>query len=131
MKTGMLHKPSRKGSMFIQTNRTVAIRFEDLVLDPETTLQNLFRRLSLKSAGSRIQRITAAIECDNHRFAYHRTSPNPHQSVFRWKTDLERDVANTFSFLLADELTAFGYEVDSQPTRPSESLLRRHVRYAG
>lgn len=111
-------------------SQAIAIRFEDLVMRPATILEDLFRRLSLKSKPAIVRQIIAEVEADDSRFAHHRTAPQPQLSVFRWETDLERDVAGAFSLLLAEELKAFGYEVDQQPTRPSESLLRRSVKYA-
>jgi hypothetical protein len=109
-------------------NRVIAVRFEDLVMQPKAVLEDLFNRLSLQSKPATIRQIMAEVQADDLRFAHHMTTQQ--RSVPRWKTELENDVAEAFSFLLAEELKEFGYEVDPQLPQPSESLLRRLVRYA-
>jgi hypothetical protein len=109
--------------------RATLVRYEDLILDTEQTLRGLLQKLSLESTPAIVDKIIGDIKRENSQFSDHCTAVTPQESVLRWKTDLEEEIAAVFSFVLAEELKTFGYEVGSLPAQPSEDVLGEYVRY--
>jgi hypothetical protein len=109
--------------------RSTLIRYEDLLIQPHTVLRSLFQKLSLKNDRATLTKIGKEVQHTNPDYVHHMTAAQPRESICRWKTLLDAEVAAAFSFFLRDELKAFGYEVEMPVAAPSEDVLRREVRY--
>jgi hypothetical protein len=86
------------------------VRYEDLVLDPEPTLAELFAQLGLdhgpelvEATVRRAQEATAAMD-------HHRTTSDPAASIGRWREDLPEEIAAVCNEELGELLAEFGYE---------------------
>jgi hypothetical protein len=91
------------------------VRYEDLVLDPVTSLVSLFRYLGLhpddeEAATQLIQRASEA----GALLDAHRTIRDPAESIGRWKHDLPEPIAELCDDVLSPELTAFGYSAEAR-----------------
>jgi Sulfotransferase family len=86
------------------------VRYEDLVLDPEPTLTDLFAQLGLDHDSElvaatvwRAKEATAAMD-------HHRTTSDPAASIGRWREDLPEEIAAVCNEELGELLAEFGYE---------------------
>lgn len=91
--------------------RSLLVRYEDLLLEPEETLVRILDYLGLdkKNAGavlSKAKRTSRAFQ------ARHRTASSPSASIGRWRRDLDPDLLRTCEEAFGDWLPEFGYEVD-------------------
>ncbi len=100
--------PSRRAffkncSKFSQASgNQLLVRYEDLVLRPLDTLQNLNDYLSLDLS-------IDILEDAGQEFAQHRTEQDAAKSISKWRNELSSDVINTFSTLMGEQLSSMGY----------------------
>ncbi len=87
------------------------IRYEDLVLDPQNTIEALLRYLGLE-LGGHAEAMTAALFARDPETEGHRTTPDPRASIGRWKDDLSAGARRTCEAALASELETFGYALE-------------------
>jgi hypothetical protein len=83
-------------------DRSVVVRYEDLVREPGRAVTGLEELLGIELDIER-----AHARCA--RFRDHRTSHDPGSSVERWRNELESGEAAAFSRRLSGELADFGY----------------------
>jgi hypothetical protein len=86
------------------------IRYEDLVLDPEPTLGELFEHLGLSSDAELVSDTVRRAQESTAEMHHHRTTSDPAASIGRWHEDLPEEVAAICSEELGDLLLEFGYE---------------------
>ena len=77
--------------------RAIAIRYEDLLMQPHTVLRNLFQKLSLKNDRTILTKIAKEVDRTNPEYVHHMTATQPQESIRRWKTQLDAEVAAAFS----------------------------------
>jgi LPS sulfotransferase NodH len=109
--------------------RATEIRYEDLLIQPHAILRSLFERLSLKNDRATLTKIVEEVDRTNPEYVHHMTATQPQESIRRWKTQLDAEVAATFSFFLEDELKAFRYEIETAAKPPTEDVWRRELTY--
>jgi hypothetical protein len=93
--------------------KAVLVRYEDLILKPEAALAELFKQLGLDHSSETVRRILAENSDDEECRSMHGSSPDPVQSVGRWKRDLSPERQAFFTSELAVPLREFGYPVDN------------------
>lgn len=104
---GLLHRRRRRGdSAFL-------LRYEDLILEPETTLTELFGFLDVNSSPEAVASVLERASRDTAAMAGHRTAKDPKASVGRWRTDLSPELQEKCAETLDDVLVEFGYEPTS------------------
>lgn len=87
------------------------LRYEDLLGDPQATLQRAFAALGLEADEARVREVLArASDVEPDQQARHRTSPAG-ASIGRWRRDLPEALARCCAESLGDVLREFGYEV--------------------
>lgn len=87
------------------------VRYEDLILGPESALTAILSHLEVEATPARISQILAEARGflpDVQRD--HQTSVDVSASIGRWKTDLPDDIVQACGDSLADVLAACGYE---------------------
>ena len=90
--------------------RTLLIRYEDLILRPAETLQQIFTYLDLESGELAIEGLISRASVDTPELAGHRTSGNAAASIGRWKTDLDSQSLTLSEEVFGEALREFGYE---------------------
>jgi sulfotransferase family protein len=90
--------------------RPLLVRYEDLVLDPEPALAELFGQLSLAADEGLVAETVRRAREDTAAMDHHRTSSDPVASIGRWRDDLPEDVAAACNKELGPLLAEFGYE---------------------
>lgn len=83
------------------------VRYEDLLLKPETVLTTLLTYLGLETAPIATM-LTQATQ-DNADLQAHRTTRQPQASIGRWRQDLNARLQRLCAEQLADAMQAFGY----------------------
>jgi hypothetical protein len=91
-------------------DRSVLIRYEDLVTDPHEVLADLFSRLAIdgstKQIGRVLERAMSRLEAAR---ATHQTSPAVSESIGRWRRDLPAAVSARCEESFQQALELFGY----------------------
>jgi hypothetical protein len=87
------------------------VRYEDLVLEPESTLAALLRYLGL-DAEAHAEEMAAALVARDPETEWHRTTPDPRASIGRWREDLSEAARQACEDVLGPELLAFGYPLE-------------------
>jgi len=90
------------------------LRYEDLILEPQETLRELFGFLGVASADETIESVLERASSETAAMAGHRTSGDPRQSVGRWQRDLDEELQRECVEVLDDVLVEFGYEATAQ-----------------
>jgi hypothetical protein len=90
------------------------LRYEDLILQPEETLFELFDFLGVASSDETIQAVLERASSETAAMAGHRTSGDPRRSVGRWRRDLDPELQRECVEVLDDVLVEFGYEATAQ-----------------
>jgi hypothetical protein len=85
------------------------VRYEDLVTDPEPTLEALLRYTGVDSSPQAVAQMRSALATEMPELAEHRTSGGPAESIGRWRSDLPPAVAATCERVFGDALAEFGY----------------------
>ena len=95
-----------------RADRAQLVRYEDLVLDPETTLTRLYDRLGLTSD---LETVRASIERASGasgEMERHKTSRDPRASIGRWRTELDPELVEVCRSAFGEVLEEFGYDLD-------------------
>jgi hypothetical protein len=87
------------------------VRYEDLVLDAEPTLTELFADLGLTNDPEVVRATIQRAEEDTAAMHHHRTTSDPAASIGRWRHDLPEEIAAVCNEELGPWLSEFGYEV--------------------
>jgi len=85
------------------------VRYEDLLLNPLTTLEQLLNYLNLDNSSSTIKMMLETASNDTSQLINHRTSFDPQASIGRWKHDLDPAIQSLCNEVFAEALTEFGY----------------------
>ncbi|MGB7685886.1 MAG: sulfotransferase [Solirubrobacterales bacterium] len=91
------------------------IRYEDLLTEPEPTLERLFAFVGVDSSAGVVKRTLERAESDAPSMDHHRTATDPAATIGRWREDLSEELISACAESLDPVLEAFGYE----PTRAS------------
>jgi hypothetical protein len=86
------------------------LRYEDLVLRPEETVQALLAHLGLDAGPSAVEPMLGSLLARDSGSEGHRTVPDPRESIGRWRRDLSDEVAAACAEALGRPLETFGYE---------------------
>ncbi len=142
---GLLEASSGRG------DASLAVRYEDLILDPEPTIRRILAHLDLEADDASVSETLSAAWKSAERLSDHRTaSGDVKASIGRWRRDMEPTLQMRSSTIFAEVLEALDYLDGTSgparaPTRPPKhvpkpalGLLRsmdherwRHVYAAG
>jgi Sulfotransferase family len=86
------------------------LRYEDLVLRPEETLQALLAHLGLDAGPGAVEPMLKSLLARDSGSEDHRTVADPRESIGRWRRDLSDEVAAACAEALGRPLEIFGYE---------------------
>jgi hypothetical protein len=86
------------------------LRYEDLILEPEPTLFELFEFLGISSSEQTVASVLERASEETVPMAGHRTSSDPRQSVGRWQRDLSSEMQEACVEAFDDVLAELGYE---------------------
>ena len=93
-------------------DRLQLLRYEDLVLEPETTLETLCEGLGLAADPGTIAGVLEGASRPDGALAGHRTARDPRASIERWRTELSPELVSACRTAFAEPLEAFGYALD-------------------
>ena len=86
------------------------LRYEDLILEPETTLARILEYLHLDNSSAVITKLLEAASKDPRRIMQgHRTSGDVESSVGRWRKELTQEQQDLLDDKFGRYLTLFGY----------------------
>ena len=85
------------------------LRYEDLVLRPDKTLNALLEYLDLKCSPSMVAGMIERASKATLGMQEHRTSPDPERSIGRWRRDLDPSLQVVCQEAFGDILEEFGY----------------------
>jgi hypothetical protein len=86
------------------------VRYEELVLEPETALTTLFGRLGLDNDEALVGETVRLAREGTASMDHHRTTSDPAASIGRWHDDLPEEIAAVCNQELGPLLAEFGYE---------------------
>jgi hypothetical protein len=86
------------------------LRYEDLILKPQDTLFELFNFLDVDASAATVDSVLGRASMETDAMAGHRTTKNGHQSVGRWRQDLDPEMQEVCVEIFDDVLVEFGYE---------------------
>jgi hypothetical protein len=86
------------------------LRYEDLILQPEDTIQALLAHLGLDAGAQGVAPMLASLQSRDGGSEGHRTVTDPLESIGRWRQDLSDEVAAACAEALGPSLETFGYE---------------------
>jgi hypothetical protein len=86
------------------------LRYEDLILRPEETVQALLGHLGLDAGAAAVAPMLASLQSRDGGSEGHRTVADPRESIGRWRNDLSEEVAAACAEALGPSLETFGYE---------------------
>jgi hypothetical protein len=96
-----------------QGERAHLVRYEDLVVEPLTTLAALFDYLDIDSDPATLGTVLELAAKPGALSDSHRTVDDPLQTIGRWRRDLPPELAEECNQILAPALEAFGYPLDT------------------
>jgi hypothetical protein len=85
------------------------VRYEDLVLEPQTTLGRVFEYLEVEADEAAVGAVLELANRPTELLDKHRTVSDPVQTIGRWRRDLPAELADESNQLLAPLLETFGY----------------------
>lgn len=85
------------------------VRYEDLVLDPETTLDSILQYLDLDGGIRQVRSQLRKASKNSEARRRHVTSPSPQESIGRWRRDLDPSLQAQCQEIYSDILDEFGY----------------------
>jgi len=98
--------------------RACLVRYEDLILQPNETLQKVLSYLGLESGNALVADMLRKALVDTPELEAHRTAGSASASVGRWRDDLDPDSQLLCEQVFGDLLKEFGYSVGRElPTR--------------
>jgi hypothetical protein len=86
------------------------LRYEDLVLHPEETVQSVLAHLDLGGEPHALEPMLASLFGRDSGSEGHRTVSDPRESIGRWRRDLSDEVATACADAFGPALEFFGYE---------------------
>jgi LPS sulfotransferase NodH len=86
------------------------VRYEDLVLEPEPALSELFTALGLDADPALVSETVERAKQSTASMDHHRTTADPAASIGRWREDLPEEIATVCNEELGPLLAEFGYE---------------------
>ncbi len=92
-------------------DRSLLVRYEDLVLKPRETAATILEHLGFAHDGESVTSITASARLSDDETASHRTTPDVAASVGRWRHDLDERLQRVCEEELGELLLEFGYDV--------------------
>ncbi len=92
-----------------QSSQVHLLRYEDLILQPAETLNNLLEYLDLEPKPSLIENMILGASEETRVTQEHRTSLNPRKSIGRWRHDLDPSLQSACQEAFSDLLEEFGY----------------------
>jgi len=92
-----------------RSHRAHLVRYEDLVLHPEPTLEALFSYLDLDRDPLTIHGILERASTDTEESREHRTSSDPKSSIGRWRCEADPQLRRWCDETFTDLLPAFDY----------------------
>lgn len=90
-------------------DRTIFIRYEDLIHDQRFTLTTIFQFLELKHSPALIDAIAESLANDTRQRSVHSTTKDPVSSVERWRRELSEEDQEFCSKTYQEFFEAFGY----------------------
>lgn len=91
-------------------DRSLHVRYEDLIVRPEVEIKRIFEYLEIDASSDSVESIVSRIFSKESNMAVHSTSSSPKTSVGRWKTDMPKELRDHCKAKLGYALEAFGYE---------------------
>ncbi|HWD10249.1 MAG TPA: sulfotransferase [Solirubrobacteraceae bacterium] len=88
------------------------VRYEELVLEPHSTLTSMFEHLGLEADEGTVDAVLELARAPGELLDTHRTLGDPMETIGRWRRDLPPALANECNRILAPVLDAFGYPTD-------------------
>lgn len=85
------------------------LRYEDLILRPVETLSTLLEYLGLDLAPSTVEGMIQRASEETPSMRQHRTSPDPEESIGRWRHDLDPSLQAVCQEAFGDILEELGY----------------------
>jgi hypothetical protein len=93
-----------------RADRTLLVRYEDLIRSPEETLQGVLRYVGVDSNGEVIDGILRRALVSTPEMQAHRTSGAAPDSIGRWRSDLDQESKAICEQVFGELLSEFGYE---------------------
>ena len=91
-------------------DRAHVVRYEDLVLEPESALADALEYVGVDSSAETVQGILAQLAEEMPELREHPTSDSAQSSVGRWREDMDADVSAACARAFGPALELFGYE---------------------
>jgi hypothetical protein len=86
------------------------VRYEDLVLDPQSALPGLLAYLGVEAGAQTVAAMCRELDEELPELRAHATSDGPASSIGRWRSDLAPEIADACARSLSPALEAFGYD---------------------
>jgi hypothetical protein len=102
-----------------QKDRAHLVRYEDLVSEPEATLEAAFEFVGVEPSPDVVRRTLAIARSDAPSMDHHRTAGDPAATMGRWREDLSSELISACAESLDPVLEAFGYESSRTRTAPT------------
>jgi hypothetical protein len=97
-----------------RSNRAHLVRYEDIILQPERTLEALFTYLDLDCSRSTISEIIEQASTDIADLQQLHTTSDPKNSIGRWRRDPDPQLRRWNEEIFSDILPEFGYAEDAR-----------------
>jgi len=91
-----------------RVTRPLVLHYEDLLTKPRKVLKQFLSDMGLTHNPNTIVNMVNAM---NNPVEGHQTSKNAHESIERWKTELNRKQRSRVNMVMRRSLSTFGYEV--------------------
>lgn len=91
-----------------RVKKPLVLRYEDLLTKPREILQQLLSDMNLSHNPNTIEKMVNTM---NNQVEGHQTSKNAHDSIQRWKNELNRKQRSRINKIMRQSLSTFGYEV--------------------
>jgi hypothetical protein len=101
------------GNWKARADRALLVRYEDLILQPEETLEEMLRYVGVDSSGAMVDDILGRALVDTPEMRAHRTSGGPKASIGRWRSDLDAESKAMCERVFGEALREFGYDRES------------------
>jgi len=101
------------GNWQARADRALLVRYEDLILQPEETLEEMLRYVGVDSSGAMVDDILGRALVDTPEMQAHRTSGGPKASIGRWRSDLDAESKAMCERVFGEALREFGYGRES------------------